>query len=223
MVLNRFIFFYIIYFNKTISWMWKSIFVAAQIFFFYFFFSTLKKRDGPFRYSIHQVIPCIQKIWIFCSLYIMQKQYVPPNMPFFDPTSFWFDLRVRRYLNLWGTCWRLCSHCLAENQGNPEPSSQTNLFKTEHGDFTIETKPFIIYHIEIALAFKPFRPCLRNSLSCTNPANICVSMKTSRNLRRLLEDTALRKASRWNDEGVGEEEDEAEDSSSRSLPPIKSE
>lgn len=67
----------------------------------------------------------------------------------------------------------------------------------------------------------PLRPCLLNSLSCTNPVNICVSINTSRNLLRLLEDTALRNASRWNAEGVGEEENEAEDSSSRSLPPMK--
>lgn len=55
-------------------------------------------------------------------------------------------------------------------------------------------------------------------------------MNTSRNLLKLLEVTALRKASRWKDaaqeedeEGPGEAGDETDDSSSRSDPPMKSE
>lgn len=36
-------------------------------------------------------------------------------------------------------------------------------------------------------------------------------MKTSRNLLKLLDVTALRKASRWNDEGDGEAEEEEEE------------
>lgn len=59
-------------------------------------------------------------------------------------------------------------------------------------------------------------------------------MNTSRNLLKLLDVTALRKASRWKDEeeGEGEEEEEEEglgrvgketDSSSRSAPPMKRE
>lgn len=60
--------------------------------------------------------------------------------------------------------------------------------------------------------------------------NVWVSMKTSRNLLRLLEVTALRKGSRWKEEeeeeeeeGLSEEGEETDDSSSRSAPPMKRE
>lgn len=79
----------------------------------------------------------------------------------------------------------------------------------------------------------PLRPCLRRSLSWMKPVNIWVSINTSKNLLKLLEVTALRKASRWKDvEEEEEEEDEEEglgkvgeetDSSSRSAPPMKRE
>ncbi len=73
----------------------------------------------------------------------------------------------------------------------------------------------------------PLRPCLRRSLSWMKPVNIWVSMNTSKNLLKLLEVTALRKASRWKDdeeeeEGLGEVGEET-DSSSRSGPPMKRE
>lgn len=53
-------------------------------------------------------------------------------------------------------------------------------------------------------------------------------MNTSKNLLKLLEVTALRKASRWKDEGEAGEEGlgkvgEETDSSSRSAPPMKRE
>lgn len=56
-------------------------------------------------------------------------------------------------------------------------------------------------------------------------------MKTSKNLLKLLEVTALRKGSRWKDELEDEEEEdeglgkvgEETDSSSRSAPPMKRE
>lgn len=77
----------------------------------------------------------------------------------------------------------------------------------------------------------PLRPCLRRSLSWIKPVNIWVSMNTSKNLLKLLEVTALRKASRWKEGGdeVGLEEEglgevgEVRDSSSRSAPPMKRE
>lgn len=82
----------------------------------------------------------------------------------------------------------------------------------------------------------PLMPCLRSSLSWMKPVNICVSMNTSRNVLKLLDVTALRKVSRWKDEGLGEAEEEKEEeeeglgrvreemnSSSRSAPPMKSE
>lgn len=79
--------------------------------------------------------------------------------------------------------------------------------------------------------FLPLRPCLRSSLSWMKPVNIWVSMNTSRNLLKLLEVTALRKASRWKDEDEDEEEEkeglgkvgDKKDSSSRSAPPMKTE
>lgn len=43
---------------------------------------------------------------------------------------------------------------------------------------------------------RPLASCRRSSRSWMKPRNVWVSMKTSRNRRRLLEETALRKASR---------------------------
>ncbi len=83
-----------------------------------------------------------------------------------------------------------------ESRGNPEPSSQTNLFKNtvwlfKHcfRDKTGSNTKSIVFP-KIHKHSNLSGPASENSLSCTNPANICVSMKTSRNLRRLLEDTA---------------------------------
>lgn len=54
----------------------------------------------------------------------------------------------------------------------------------------------------------PLRACWCSSRSWMNQPNICVSMKTSRKRRTVLDGMALRKPSRWKKQGTGEEEEE---------------
>lgn len=141
------------------------------------------------------------------------------------------------HLGLWGICSLLVVRSLAASPDTPVLSPQRDLeVKRSHINLTwsgfilsICTYVHRLYcnttaakHISL-----PLRPCLRTSLSWMKPVNICVSMKTSRNLLKLFEVTALRKASRWKDEdeedeGLGKVGDET-DSSSLSAPPMKRE
>lgn len=170
--------------------------------------------------------------------HFLERNFIllPENkqMPIQREKMLWDKLRWTRksYQDPWGTCWRLFAHSLEESPDTLVLSSQTDLkvhtdssacFISATAKRTSTTNP----------ASVPLRPCLRRSLSWMKLVNIWVSMNTSKNLRKLLEVTALRKASRWKEEEGGEEVGleeeglgevgEVRDSSSRSAPPRKRE